>query len=223
MKVRHIVSTFLIMVLFFGSGFYAHARLFSNSTDGGFDDDPNTPQTVGAYPTASLTIRELIIKGAGAFFKAQGDINSLSEKVELSGLDGVDWAAIQEAVNVALENMYNARHYYRELEIKANQTPYNFNVFLKLIYFHYDCFQYQNGLIKDVFNEVEGYLSRGDIRGAYSRISAYFDTLIYILETIKKDVDAETIPANAVMWDLNQVCAKVHMFGQYLARVFEAL
>ena len=37
------------------------------------------------------------------------------------------------------------------------------------------------------------------------------------------DVDAGTIPANAVMWNLNQVTAKVHMFGQYLTRVFEAL
>jgi len=223
MKVRHVVSLFLIMVLFFGSGFYAHARLFSNSTDGGFDDDPNTPQTAGAYPASSLTIRELIIKGAGAFFKAQGDINTLSDKVELSDLDGVNWDVIQEAVYAALENMYQARYYYRELEIKANQTPYNFNVIIKLIYFHYDCFQYENDLIKDVFNEVKGYLSKGDIRGAYSHISAYFDTIIGILETVKKDVDAGTIPANAVMWDLNQITVKVHMFGQYLARVFEAL
>jgi len=222
MKVRHIVSTFLIIVLFFGSGFYVHARLVANHSEGAFDD-PNPPQTAGAYPTASLTIRELIIKGAGAFLKAQADINSLSEKVELSDLDGVYWAVIQGVVNAALENMYQARYYYRELEIKANQTPYNFNVIIKLIYFHYDCFQYENGLIKDVFSEVKGYLSNGDIRGAYSHISAYFDTLIYILEVIKKDVDAGTIPANAVMWELNQTGAKVHMFGQYIARVFEAL
>jgi hypothetical protein len=34
---------------------------------------------------------------------------------------------------------------------------------------------------------------------------------------------AGKVPGNAHMWNLNQVCAKVHMFGQYVARIFKAI
>ncbi len=221
MKARYIISMVLMGVLFFGGSFYTHARLFGNHSDEAFDE--NDPTDGAATSSAdSGTIRELIIIGAGYFFKAQGDINLLSEKVELSDLGGGDLAALREAVNAALKNMNMARHYYQELEAKANQTPYNQMVLAKLMTFSYDRFQDDHGLLKDVFKEVKGYLSKGDVRGAYSRISAYFDSLIDILVTIKRDVDAGIIPADANMWNLNQVCAKVHMFGQYVCRVFEA-
>lgn len=222
MKARHVVTTFLITVLILAIGINTHARLFSNMSEGGFDET-DTLNITGDYSTGSLTIREIIIKGAGAFFKAQGSIKTLSEKVELSDLDGIDFGVTRETLKTALDNMYNARYYYQLLEIKANQTPYNFNVIIKLIYFDYNGFQYENGLIKDVFDEVKVYLGNGDIRGAYSRISAYFDSLIGILETIKKDMDAGIFPANTDLWKLNQICAKVHMFGQYIAMVFETI
>jgi len=59
------------------------------------------------------------------------------------------------------------------------------------IAFDYKAFQEQNGLLKDVFfevkgylllgdgrgifNQVKGYLQSGDVRGAYSRIYTYID------------------------------------------------
>jgi len=47
--------------------------------------------------------------------------------------------------------------------------------------------------------------------------------LINNLETIKEELSAGKVPDNTQMGNLNQTCAKVHMFGQYVARIFDAI
>jgi hypothetical protein len=220
MRVKHIILTILIGALLFSVS-PVHARMFSNNSDGAYDEGGGTGSTGEIALVRSYTIRELIIKGAEYFFKAQADINLLSEKVEASDLNGADYYTLWCAVNSALDNMNIARYYYQELQYKANHTPYNQAAIAKLMAFDYERFQEEHDLIKDVFFEVKGYLVNGDVRGIYSRTSAYFDTLKNILEAIKGELYAGKIPTNAHMWDLNQTCAKVHMFGQYVARIFE--
>ena len=78
-------------------------------------------------------------------------------------------------------------------------------------------------MLKDIFSEVKGFLVIGDVRGVYSHTSDYLDSLKNSLETIKGELKAGQIPDNAHMWNLNQDCAKAHMFGQYVSRVFYAI
>ena len=221
MRVNNIILTVLIGALIFSAA-PVHARLFSNHSDSAYNGGDGTSSTEGAN-LACLSIEELIIKGAEYFFKAHADINWLSEKVEISAIYGTDYYTLWWAVNSALDNMNMARYYYQELQYKANNTPYNQEVINKLLAFDYDSFQEQNSLIKDVFSEVKSYLVIGDVRGVYSRTSAYFDTLTSTLETIKGKLYAGKVLDNNHMWNLNQVCAKAHMFGQYVARVFDAI
>jgi hypothetical protein len=134
-----------------------HARLFSNHSDSAYNGGDGSSSTEGAN-LACFTIEELIIKGAEFFFRAQADINLLSEKVEMSDLYGADFFTLWWAGNGALDNMNMARYYYQELQYKANNTPYNQVVINKLLDFDYDSFQEQNSLIKDVFSEVKSYL-----------------------------------------------------------------
>jgi hypothetical protein len=220
MRSKHIILTVLIGALLF-SALPVHARLFSNSTDSAFNGGDSS-STEGAN-LACFTIGELIIKGAEYFFKAQADINLLSEYTEISDLYSTDFFTLWWAVNGALDNMSMARYYYRELQYKANNTPYNQVVINKLLTFDYDSFQEQNLLIKDVFSEVKGYLRNGDVRGVYSHTSAYLDSLTNTLESIKWELYAGKVPGNNHMWNLNQLCAKAHMFGQYVSRVFYAI
>lgn len=222
MRVKHIIFTVLIGAFIFNV-VPVHARLFSNTSDSAYNGGDGSSSTEGAKLACFNTIEELIIKGAESFFKAQADINSLSEYTEISDLYGADFFTLWWAVNSALDNMNMARYYYQELENRANQTPYNQVIINKLMDFDYDSFQEQNNLIKDVFSEVKGYLKNGDVRGIYSRTTAYFDTLTNTLETIKGELYEGKVPGNAHMWDLNQECAKAHMFGQYVARVFYAI
>ena len=222
MRIKHIIFTVFIVALLFNVA-SVHARLFSNHSEGAFDGGDDTSSMGKATLACSSTIRELIIKGAEYFFKAHADINVISEKVEISDINGADYYTLWCTVNSALYNMNMARYYSQELEIKANHTPYNQEVINILMTFDYDSFQEENDLLKDVFSEVKSYLVNGDVRGIYSRTSVYFDTLINTLETIKVELNVGKIPSNTHMWNLNQVCAKAHMFAQYVARVFNAI
>jgi hypothetical protein len=222
MRVKKTILLFLIGVLIFGAS-SIYARLHSNSSDSAFDEGDGTNSTGKANLACSSTIRELIIKGAEYFFKAHSDINVLSEKIEISDINGADYYMLWCTVNSALNNMNMARYYYQYLEIKANNTPYNQVVINKLLDFDYDSFQEENGLLKDVFSEVKSYLVNGNVRGIYIRTSIYFGSLINTLETIKEELEAGRVPDNSHMWNLNQICARSHMFGQYVARVFNVI
>ena len=222
MIVKRIILAILIGALIF-SATPIQARLFSNHSDGAFTGEDGTSSTAEATLACYRTIRELIIKGAEYFFKAHADINLLSEKVEISDIYSADYYTLWWVVNSALDNMKMARYYYQELQYKANNTPYNQTIISKLMAFDYDSFQEKNALLKDVFSEVKSYLGKGDVRGVYSHTSAYFDTLTNTLETIKGELYDGKVPGNAHLWDLNQVCAKAHMFGQYVAMVFDAI
>ena len=221
MRSKHIILAVLIGALLFCAS-PVHARMFSNNSESAYNGSDGSSSTEGA-DLACFTIGELIIKGAEYFFKAQSDINLLSENTEISDLYGADFFTLWWAVNSALENMNMARYYYHELQYKANHTPYNQVIINKLLVFDYDSFQEQNSLIKDVFSEVKGYLVNGDVRGVYSNTSAYLDSLTNTLETIRGELYAGKVPGNNHMWNLNQVCAKAHMFGQYVARIFEEI
>jgi hypothetical protein len=222
MRTKQIMITILTWALLFSCGSYTYARMFSNSTENAFyeADTTSVGDTTLACPS---TIEELVIKGAGYFFKAQANITLLSEKVELSDLDGVDFNDLQETANKAFINLNIARYYYQELQDKANHTPYNQVVIDKLLAFNYDSFQAEHALLNDIFINVKGYLVNGDVRGVYNHTATYLDSLIDILTAIKINVDAGTIPTNADMWNLNQVCVKAHMFGQYIARVMDSI
>jgi hypothetical protein len=222
MRSKHIILTFLIGVLLFCAA-PIHARLFGNHSDSAYNGGDGTSSTGEATLAYYSTIKELICKGAEYFFKAHADINLLSERVEISDIYGVDFYSLWWAVNSALDNINMARYYYQELQYKANNTPYNQVVINKIMAFDYDSFQEENALLKDVFFEAKSYLQNGDVRGVYSHTSAYLDGLFSILKTIKGELYAGKVPTNEHMWNLNQVCAKTHMFGQYVARIFFAI
>jgi len=222
MRVKHIIFTVLIGVLLF-SAVPVHGRMFANYSEFAYEEGDGTRGTGEAPLACSYTMEELVIKGAEYYFKAHADMDILSEKVEISDIYGADFNTLRWTVNSALDNMNMARYYYQELQYKANNTPYNQVVINKLLAFDYDSFQEEHGLFKEIFSEIKSYLVTGDVRGIYRRTSAYFDGLIDTLETIKEELSAGQVPSNAHMWKLNQTCAKAHMFGQYVARVFSEI
>ncbi|MCP4221354.1 MAG: hypothetical protein GY765_42405 [bacterium] len=225
MKFKSIVLAAYIGLLTIGGGLAVHARLVANSSPIAFEDEGETSSTTEAMfsRAGSYTLRELVIVSAGYYLKGQSYINALSEKVELSDIQKTDFYTIRGDANSSLENIYNAWYYYRQLESKANYTPYNQEIIKRLAGFDYDRFQEKNGLIKDVFKDVKAYLVKGDVRGVYSRISGDIENIYFILEDVQMYLYWDIIPDNETMWNLNQQCAKTLLFGQYVARVFGAI
>ena len=223
MKFKSIIFMVIVGLLIISSGLPVHARLVANSSEIAFDDAPVGNNGEAATLSYSYNIRELVIISAGYYLKGQSHINALSEKVELSDIQKTSYYNLRVDVNNSIDNIYNAWYYYQQLESKADYTPYNEVVIRKLATFDYDRFQEKNGLIKDVFNDVKAYLIKGDVRGVYSRISSDIETIYYLLQDVQMYLYWGMIPGNEKMWNLNQQCARTLLYGQYVARVFEAI
>ena len=198
-------------------GFSMYVGNYSGSS---FDDTGTLSGPTAMTATTSGTVEDLVIKSATYFLKGKAYVDLLASRLEAAEIEGVCFYDYQMLVNDALDNMRMARYYYQSLKNKADITPYNQTVIEKLKAFDYQSFMEENGLISDMFNQVKSYLVAGDVRGAYGRFLAYTDDIITILETVQKNVYYWNFPKTATVWKLNQECAKMLLFGQYMAQVF---
>ncbi len=211
------------MTLFIGN-LYVYSMIYANTTEEAFEEgDPPTSTTSAEAAKNSTPLGELIIRGAGYFLKAGSDISILSERFEMTALEGVDSYGLYNAANSAVYNLEMMAYYYGELVSKADNTPYNQTVINKLTSFNYPSFRNQKGLIKDVFDQVEGYLKDGDVRGAYKKIQFDINNLLDRLYNIRWLIYWGYLPTSQKIMDLNQDYMNCHLFGQYMARVFEAI
>jgi len=168
----------------------------------------------------SDTIEDYIVKGAGYFLKADSDIQILLSMVELQDLNGIDYREMQTVVNIALENMNNARQTYEALIQKAGITPYNQSVIAILKNFDYETFRKENGLNSVIFYKVRSFLQMGDITGVFKYTHSRYLEIIELLVIIKQSVSSYRLPELAIFWRLNENTAYISFFGSYVARVF---
>ncbi|MDQ1353665.1 MAG: hypothetical protein QG657_3971, partial [Acidobacteriota bacterium] len=91
-------------------------------------------------------IEGYVMEGAGYFLKSQSDTLLLLNKIELSDLNGVDYAELQQLVESALANMVNAKAKYSSLTQTADTAPYEQTVINLLKTFDYYSFQQTYGL-----------------------------------------------------------------------------
>jgi uncharacterized protein with ParB-like and HNH nuclease domain len=63
----------------------------------------------------------------------------------------------------------------------------------------------------------------GNVTGIYNEFYSYTWHILYLLYTLKKDVDSEIIPEISTVWKVNQKYSEVKLFGQYMAMVFHSI
>jgi hypothetical protein len=179
----------------------------------------NTSEIAFEEP-GSTGIRQYVIEAAGSFLKSQSDFLLFLNKIEMEEINGVDYAELQQVINNAVVHMENARAKYNALTQLADNTPYDQPTITVLMGFDYASFQGSKGLNSVIFNEVETYLSGGDVRGLYHQLLADTQFILDQLTVIKSDVDAEVIPGNSGPWQVNQSYCETLLFGQYAAEIF---
>ena len=184
------------------------ARFISNHSEIGFEE----PGSTG--------IRQYVIEAAGYFLKSQSDFLLFLNKIEMEEINGIDYAELQQVISNAVVHLENAKAKYNDLTQLADNTPYDQPTITELVNFNYSSFQGSKGLNSVIFNEVETYLRCGDIRGLYYQILADTQSILDQLTVIKSDVDAEVIPENSVLWQVNQSYSETLLFGQYAAEIF---
>ncbi len=177
----------------------------------------------GGDGESSPAMSGLIIDGCGYFLESYANTLLFMKKIEWSGKTALDYDELKNILEKAMDNMKSANETYVNLKQAADAAPYNPAVILALKNFDYDGFKEANSLNGDVFNQVKGYLVKGDIRGVYARILLDTENLIILLERIKVQVDTGDFPVIGDVWNLNHAYSQSLLFGQYLSRVFYRL
>jgi hypothetical protein len=213
---------FVLAGLFiFGLVIPGYSMYVGNASENGFSDPGGTSGVSSTKST--ITIKYLIIKSAKYFLKGKSSVDLLASRLEAAELDGINFYELQQIANDALWNMRTARYYYLELKNLADATPYNQAVISQLAAFDYKAFSNENRLNNDIYGQVTGYLQAGDIRGSYDQLFTYTDNIINFMETVQWDVFCWKFPEMDTIWKLNQECAQMLLFGQYIAQIFNRL
>lgn len=184
------------------------ARVIFNKSEIGFEE----PGSTG--------IRSYVIKAAGSFLKSHSDLLLFLNKIEMEEINGIDFAELQQIINNAVVHMENAKVKYNDLTQLADSSPYDQPSITKLLNFNYTLFQDNKGLNGVIFNNVENYLNCGNIRELYYQLLADTQSILDQLTVIKSAVDAEVIPNNSYLWQVNQSYCETLLFGQYAAEIF---
>ena len=181
---------------------------------------PGSGGSTGLYVTASSDLMGMYItEGAGHVLGAYSGIGSFLRQYELSGLYGIDTAEIRDNLYKIIEDLENARDMYFIINYFAAITPYNKTMIERLKSFDYAEFEKNEGLLAPVFDQVEGFLKNGNVRGVFAKVLKDIDVLLYQLYSIKKAVDADITPDIKSSWKLNQTFSETILFGQYFSRV----
>jgi hypothetical protein len=220
MKLKKYFGMFLITIVVCLLTVPAISMYVGNTSGSSFNDSGTLSEPRANTTIASGTVEDLVIKSATYFLKGKAYVDLLASRLEAAEHDGIRFYDYQMLVDNALDNMRMARYYYQALNERAEITPYNPVVIEKLVAFDYQLFMNENSLVSDLFNRVESYLGAGDVRGAYGRFLMYTTNIINILEIVQRNVYYWNFPKTATIWKLNQECASMLLFGQYMAQVF---
>ncbi|MCP5103536.1 MAG: hypothetical protein GY950_09165 [bacterium] len=193
--------------------------VFANETDQGFDN----PGGLKEFTAGVSVIRTHVIRGAGYFLEGYSGMLLVLKQIELSELEGLRYDRLDPLIADAAANIENARITYAALKEEAAQTPYNPSVILRLEMFDYAGFMEKHQLNPFILAKVEGYLSKGDIRGVYRQIHEDLEELLVVLYNIKSAVAGKKFPKTADLWDLEQTCSETLLFGQYVAQIFHEI
>lgn len=220
MKKIYILS---IGVLFFMFSLSSFSMFVGNTSGKSFEEEESstTSKSYGTYD--AVTVEDLIIKAATYFLKGKSSVYLLSANLEAADEDKIYYYDYQITVNEALNYMRMAHYYYTLLKVRADITPYNQEIIAKLKSFDYNTLSKSYGLNSDIFSKVKSYLEAGDVRGVYAQFLAYTESIINTLETIQKSIYYWNFPKIETIWNLNQECAQMLLFGQYVSRVFYKL
>lgn len=205
--------TVILFILILGSNAFPH--WYVNKSDVGFAST--------GVSGAAVYLENYVVEGAGHFLDSYANTLLFMKKLELSGKDSAVDVEAALLLNNALKSMEMANRTFLELKRLADITPYDTAVTDALRQFDYDKFRAAYNIDDKIFDRVRDYLGKGDIRAVYRDIAIDIDTIIKRLKQVKTQVDAGIFPATWDVWSLDRAYSDSERFGQYVARVFDAL
>lgn len=203
---------------------YGFAYLFGNGSGDGYCDTNQGSGCVGETAAqGGAGIESYVAKGGGYFLGAYAKTLLLLNRVEMSDLKGFDYVEAAGIAGEARQNTGFAGAVYSVLIELAENTPYNPEVTAKLKSFNYNAFARAEGLNRAIVKEVAAYLAHGNITGLYKHIEREISTIEAGLTEIHGDILSGSMPGLSQLWQVNEAFSVTLLFGQYTARVFDAV
>lgn len=219
----------LIVVLLLAFSANGFAVVLLNGSGVGYCDGNPPPPDCGENTGISIeaavtgTIEDQVVDGAAAYLLVYSEYLKFLNRVELSGQNGMDYGEAGKILDAVLGYAKKAKATYYGLVIKAESTPYNPAVLARLAEFDYDGFQGTHNLDRKIFKEAAGYLKNGDITGTYILTYSALKEIEVMLIPARVSITLKKLPDIENLWTINERLSGTLIFGQTIARVFNAL
>jgi hypothetical protein len=183
---------------------------------------PPENTTKSTIQSLSPSLGQLSIEAAGFFLQSNSDFQAFLKKIELAEIYGVNDEELKELISVAIENMEMAHSIYYRVWQVSRGLERNPVVLQKLAQFDYGLLLEKKRLIPSIFNEVEKYLKKGNMPGAFEKI--YNDTgdILELMISLKSIKESNSIDI-PLCWEVNQRLLESALFGQYISQVFSEI
>lgn len=219
---KQLILKIIIGIIILSFANISYSRLAHNWSDCAYEGECDGGESTSLINTPmSISMHTYIVEGAGYFLDSHSSMQAFFNRVEMSDVNSVDFNELREILYKAIEDMEKAREAYYNLKIKADNTPYKMSMIEILMQFDFEEFQLENGLLPSIFEKVEYYLNKGNVRGLYATILSSNEEILYKLYEIKEVVDADQFPEITKLWRINQKYAEFQLFGQYTSEVFK--
>jgi hypothetical protein len=170
----------------------------------------------------SPSLGQLSVEAAGFFLQSNSDYQAFLKKIELEEIYGVNDDELIEPITNAIENMEMAHSIYYQVWIISMNLERNPDILQKLAQVDYRSILEENRLIPSIFNEVEKYLKKGNMPGAFEKIYNATGDILQMMKSLKSITEANSIDI-PLCWEVNQRLLESALFGQYISQVFSEI
>ena len=195
------------------------ALIWCNKSDTCFEDPPGE---ILSAANVGGSMASYVAEGAGHMLAAHSHTLMFLNRIEVSGIEQVDFNNLTELNSASISSLENARTTWLTVIQKADTMPYNAMTVAKLKSFDYNSFKTERNvkLNNDVYDSAVEYLQNGDTRGLYKKLLTDIDALLIRARAIKDSLEEQRYPVLSKLWELNQLFGNTMLFGQYVAEVF---
>jgi hypothetical protein len=162
----------------------------------------------------------MIADSASELLQSASETFQFMNEVELAGQSRLNNDVAMQRVDQAAAKVEQTLNKFKEIIAVGKEAGYDMTRIGKLKAFNYEQYARENGLSKEIMTKVASYLGKGNMLGFYRCHTGNLETLLSILNQIKKDLLAGKLSENKVLWSLLQQYNSTMMFGNYASLVF---
>jgi len=179
-------------------------------------NDPYSP-----FPgKTSVQVGDMITDSSSELLQSAAEAFLFLNEIEIAEQNGLNSGAALRRIDLAVAKVEQALKIFNEIIAVGSEAGYDEGRIGKLKAFNYEQYARENGLSRETMIKVAAYLGKGNVSGFYRCHAGKLETLLNILNHIKKDLSAGKLSENKVLWSLLQQYDSTMMFGNYASLVF---